>query len=83
MEGEPLIYGQFNNILEGKRQLVTADSVESHVHRLRFHVNSPRPALLYVDDHPIQLMLVPQDTSLHVGVYYAEESAEEWDRRNY
>ena len=76
MEGEPLIYGQFNNILEGKRQLVTADSVESHVHRLRFHVNSPRPALLYVDDHPIQLMLVPQDSSLYVDIYYSEGSFE-------
>jgi hypothetical protein len=63
------LYGQFNNILEGKRQVVKARS-EAGQYLLRFEVNSPRPAVLFVNDEPVEVFLVPGDTSLHIDLYW-------------
>lgn len=71
--GEPLemyLDAQFNNILEGKRQTVSALG-EGGSYRLRFEVNSPRPAMLYANNEPLQIFLVPGDTSLHIDLYWA------------
>ncbi|MEZ4829224.1 MAG: hypothetical protein R3C61_23500 [Bacteroidia bacterium] len=71
----PDIYGRFNNILEGERQLVKARDAGPDQYKLTFQVNSPRPALLFIDDEDLEIFLVPGDTSLVVhatmdqGVY--------------
>jgi hypothetical protein len=64
-----MLYAQFNNILEGKRQWVSAKG-ENGRYRLRFEVNSPRPAVLYTNDEPLEIFLVPGDTTLHVDLYW-------------
>ncbi|RMG75432.1 MAG: hypothetical protein D6722_01070 [Bacteroidetes bacterium] len=68
------IYGRYNNIIEGKRQLVKASQLSESRYRLTFEVNSPRPALLYVDDEPQEVFLVPGDTTLHMSLRYVPET---------
>lgn len=68
------IYGRYNNIIEGKRQLVKARPAGPQRYRLTFEVNSPRPALLYIDDEPLEIFLVPGDTSLHLSLRYVPET---------
>ncbi|MDX2248923.1 MAG: hypothetical protein SF052_19195 [Bacteroidia bacterium] len=60
------IYGRFNNILEGERQLVKARDAGPNQYKLTFQVNSPRPAVLFIDDEDLEIFLVPGDTSLVV-----------------
>ena len=60
------VYGRFNNILEGERQLIKARHSGSTEYKLTFQVNSPRPAILYINDEDLEIFLVPGDTSLHV-----------------
>lgn len=67
---EMYLYAQFNNILEGKRQIVRATG-EAGRYCLRFLVNSPRPAVLYVNDEPLEIFLVPGDTTLRVDLHWA------------
>ena len=62
------VYGRYNNILEGQYELVKA-RVEANHYKLVFQVNSPRPAMLYVDDQALEIFLVPGDTSLNIDVY--------------
>ncbi|TAE50953.1 MAG: hypothetical protein EAZ89_11015 [Bacteroidetes bacterium] len=64
----PEVYGRFNNILEGDRQLIKGRMVEEDVYRITFQVNSPRPAVLYVQDEAMEVFLTPGDTSLTVNV---------------
>ena len=57
------VYGIYNNIVEGQRQIVKAD-IESDAngsYQLKFRVNSPRPAYAYIDDEKIELFLSPED----------------------
>lgn len=68
------IYGRYNNIIEGKRQLVKARLLDEQRYRLTFEVNSPRPALLYIDDEPLEIFLVPGDTSLRLDLRYLPET---------
>ncbi|MEL6673372.1 MAG: hypothetical protein AAFR61_14305 [Bacteroidota bacterium] len=68
------VYGQYNNILEGQRQLVKATKVGNGPFKLTFQVNSPRPATLYIDDEPVEIFLVPGDTSLIVTTWFNQES---------
>ncbi len=63
--------GQYNNILEGRRQFVTAQE-RGGFHVLTFQVNSPRQALIYVNDNPVEVFLIPGDTSLTVRVYWPQ-----------
>ena len=67
------ITGQFNNILEGERQLTPARMIAPNTYKLVFKVNSPRPAMLYVDDEVIRIFLVPGDTSLDISMRYLPE----------
>ncbi|MEZ4771797.1 MAG: hypothetical protein R3D00_01360 [Bacteroidia bacterium] len=60
------IYGRFNNILEGERLLVKARDAGPNQYKLTFKVNSPRPAVLFIDDEDLEIFLVPGDTSLVV-----------------
>lgn len=60
------IYGRFNNILEGERVLVKARDAGPNQYKLTFKVNSPRPAVLFIDDEDLEIFLVPGDTSLVV-----------------
>ncbi len=65
----PDVYGRYNNIVEGERQLVEAIPDNVGYYRLAFKVNSPRPALLYIDDEAIEIFLVP-DSSLSISVFF-------------
>lgn len=65
------VYGRFNNILEGYRQLEKAKFLGDSVYQLVFKVNCPRPAFLFIDDEPIEIFLVPGDSSLHVQLEYS------------
>ncbi|MEM7367330.1 MAG: hypothetical protein AAF587_01945 [Bacteroidota bacterium] len=62
------VYGRFNNILEGHYELIKA-RVEQKQYKLVFQVNSPRPAMLYIDDKALEIFLVPGDTSLKIDVH--------------
>ena len=62
------VFGRFNNILEGQREFVTGKAMGFEEYRLVFKVNSPRPALLYLDDEVIEIFLVPGDTTLKVSI---------------
>ncbi len=66
---ELIIYGEFNNILEGERQLVQASVVQGR-YELKFKVNSPRSALLYANDETLDVFLIPGDTTLKVDFYW-------------
>ncbi|MCB0836458.1 MAG: hypothetical protein KDD63_20240 [Bacteroidetes bacterium] len=68
VEGVHNVYGRFNNILEGKHQLIKAKNQGPDIYQLTFRVNSPRPAILYVDDEDFEIFLVPGDTSLKVSM---------------
>lgn len=61
---EPAIYGQYHNILEGKREFVESSPVVAGKWRMDFRVNSPRPAMLYINDQPVEVFLVPGDSTL-------------------
>jgi len=64
------IYGQFNNILEGRRQLVKAKETPRKGRvLLKFLVNSPRPAYLFANNNRFEVFLVPGDSSLHISVF--------------
>jgi len=69
----PEVYGQFNNILEGRRQIVAAEYSDPLHQRLTFRVNSPRPAVIYVNEEAVEVILLPGDTSLKVMAYFSEE----------
>ncbi|GAB4403536.1 MAG: hypothetical protein OHK0039_02850 [Bacteroidia bacterium] len=68
--GQHDVFGQYHNIVEGKRQLVSPRQVGQGRYKLVFPVNSPRPATLYVDDGALQIFLVPGDTTLKVRMAY-------------
>lgn len=61
------IYGTYNNILEGQRQIVEASPTENGEYRITFKVNSPRPALLYINDEVLEIFLIP-DSTLWVSI---------------
>lgn len=60
------VYGMYNNIIEGQKQIVKAQTAIGGNYRLMFRVNSPRPATLFVDDQAIEVFLVPGDTTLDI-----------------
>jgi hypothetical protein len=62
------VYGQYLNILEGKRETVEAQDLGDGNWRLDFSVNSPRPAMLYIDDEPLEVFLVPGDSTLQISM---------------
>lgn len=62
------VYGRFNNIIEGEYELIKA-RLEQEQYKLVFQVNSPRPAMLYIDDKALEIFLVPGDTSLKIDVH--------------
>ncbi|RMG19217.1 MAG: hypothetical protein D6730_21935 [Bacteroidetes bacterium] len=64
----PDVYGRYNNIVEGERQLVEAIPDNAGHYRLAFKVNSPRPAVLYIDDEALEILLVP-DSTLSISLY--------------
>ena len=66
------VYGEYNNILEGQKNLIRADKVEEGVYKMSFEVNSPRPARLYINDEILEVLLMPGDTSLNVNLYYSK-----------
>lgn len=65
------VYGEYNNILAGQKELVEAESLEEGSFRMWFEVNSPRPARLYIQDETLEVLLMPGDTSLLVKLYYS------------
>lgn len=70
--GPHYVYGEYNNILEGQKNLITAKQVEDGVFNMLFEVNSPRPARLYINDEILEVLLMPGDTSLNVNLYYSK-----------
>ncbi|MEM7657634.1 MAG: hypothetical protein AAF399_16000 [Bacteroidota bacterium] len=71
---EPLLFGRYNNILEGQRKMVQAVSSEGSYHLLKFEVNSPRPATLFVNDEALEIILMPGDTTLKLHLWLNPES---------
>ncbi len=63
---ELAVYGQYQNILQGKREYVESRKVVPGQWRMDFSVNSPRPAMLYVNDQPVEVFLVPGDSTLEM-----------------
>lgn len=63
------VYGVYNNILEGQRELVKANISEDSVYRLAFQVNSPRPGFVYINNEAINVFLAP-DSALHLQVHF-------------
>ncbi len=63
--GEPIyqVVAEYNNVLEGNRRMVMGRSSAAGI-CLTFQVNSPRPAVLYVNDQAYDIFLMPGDTSL-------------------
>jgi hypothetical protein len=61
----PVVFGTYNNIIEGERQNAKAVQQDDGQYEVTFWVNSPRSAVLYVDDEAIEIFLVP-DSSLQV-----------------
>ncbi len=62
------VYGMYNNIIEGQKQIVKAVAYLSGKYRVVFRVNSPRPATVFVDDQAIEVFLVPGDTTLTISM---------------
>lgn len=58
----PDIFGRYNNIVEGQRKIVQGKELDGNKIELKFPVNSPRPALVYVDEKVIEIFLVPDST---------------------
>ncbi len=56
------VYGIYNNILEGQRQIVKAEILPDSSYQLAFQVNSPRPAFVYINDEAIGVFLTPDST---------------------
>ena len=56
------IYGTYNNVVEGQRQIVKAQAISDGMLQLLFEVNSPRPAMLYLNEKALQVFLVPDST---------------------
>lgn len=66
------VYGEYNNILKGQKNLIAAQKVEEGIYKMMFEVNSPRPARLYINDEILEVLLMPGDTSLNVNLYYSK-----------
>ena len=62
------VYGMYNNIIEGQKQIVKAFAHLGGKYRIVFRVNSPRPATIFVDDQAIEVFLVPGDTTLDISM---------------
>ncbi|MCI4666680.1 MAG: hypothetical protein MRZ79_00865 [Bacteroidia bacterium] len=73
LEETPEVYGRFNNILEGRKQIVAARDIDSFRLKLIFRVNSPRPATIYVNEEALDVILLPGDTSLKIQLNFAKE----------
>lgn len=71
LNGPHEVFGEYNNILEGQKTLVEADSTASNEFLMSFAVNSPRPARLYINDEALEVLLMPGDTSLSVNLHYS------------
>ncbi len=61
------VYGIYNNILEGQRQIVKAEILPDSSYQLAFQVNSPRPAFIYINDEAVGVFLTP-DSNLVMNV---------------
>ncbi|MFK7923268.1 MAG: hypothetical protein AB8H47_14995 [Bacteroidia bacterium] len=57
------VYGQYQNILQGKREYVESAKIQAGQWRMDFSVNSPRPATLYINDQAVEVFLVPGDST--------------------
>ncbi|WNJ15993.1 hypothetical protein [Pontibacter sp. G13] len=64
--GPHTVFCQHNSILQEQRIFTKARVVTDSTAELVFRINSPRPALLYLNDELIEIFLRPGDTSLHV-----------------
>ena len=69
----PEVYGQFNNILEGRRQIVAAKDIDSSRQKLVFRVNSPRPTKIYLNEEALEVILLPGDSSLKLYAKFTED----------
>ncbi len=61
------IFGMYYNIVEGSRKVVESRQEDQQLIAIDFHVNSPRPASIFVDEEEIEIFLLP-DSNLHIYV---------------
>lgn len=57
-----VVQGVFNNVIEGDRETISSRKDSLSQYCLDFRVNSPRPALLYIEGEAIEIFLVPDST---------------------
>ena len=69
------VYGVYNNILEGQRELVKAQIESDSLYKLAFQVNSPRPGIVYINNEAINVFLAP-DSSLQIDVGFSPTGQE-------
>lgn len=62
-----VVQGVFNNVIEGDRKTISSTKDSINRYCLDFRVNSPRPALIYIEGEAIEIFLVP-DSTLHIKV---------------
>jgi hypothetical protein len=67
------IYAHLTTILEGRRELVAAVQAKPGMYRLTFNVNSPRPAVVFIDNEALEIFLVPGDTSLALALKFSRD----------
>lgn len=63
------VFGMFYNIVEGSRKVFEGKHLDNGEIALTFHVNSPRPAYIYLDEEEIEIFLLP-DSTLHIYLQY-------------
>lgn len=73
LEESSEVYGRFNNILEGKKQIVAGKEIDATRQKLVFRVNSPRPATIYINEEAADVILLPGDSSLKLNVYFSSK----------
>ena len=63
------VYGVYNNIMEGQREIVKAQITPEGNYRLAFKVNSPRPGFVYINNEAVNVFLAP-DSALHMDIQF-------------
>lgn len=64
-----VVFGTYNNIIEGAKQHVQATFNDEGYYEVNFRVNSPRSATLYIDDEAVEIFLVPDSSLYLAGIY--------------
>lgn len=76
-----VVQGVFNNVIEGDRKTINSTKDSLNRYCLDFRVNSPRPALIYIEGEAIEIFLVPDSTLQIKAVLDSDGSLDSIDFR--